>query len=204
MKTKKLVSFALALSLAFVPVALAGCSSGGGEGGDGGKLGGEPQQEEQVEQVEEVVTVTPEEALETTQLSWGGYTMGVDCVTADPERMASSELSGQGIRITFRYESGGNTGGFDGNQVFDLLESSPIVLKDADGNEYTYNGGVTDIMLVFSGNSLSIAEDMPRFGIIFDVPAGTDLSDYTLSVGDGNDLVLVEFITPEYAEYIAE
>ena len=189
MKTRKLVSslltLMLSLSLSAVLIVLVGCSSNSEGGGPAAP------------------TQTPEEALESAELSWSGYTMGVDCVTADPERMASSDLSGQGIRITFRYISGGSTGGFDGNQVLNNLDSEPIVLRDSSGNEHTYNGGVTDIMLVFSGNSLNIAEDMPRFGIIFDVPAGTELGDYTLVVGDST-LTLVEFITPEYAEYIAE
>ena len=77
------------------------------------------------------------------------------------------------------------------------------MLRDSSGTEYEFNGGVTDITLTITGNSLEISDSMPRFGIIFDVPAGTDLGDYTLVVGESN-LVLAEFITPEYAEYIAD
>ena len=44
---------------------------------------------------------------------------------------------------------------------------------------------------------------MPRFGMVFDVPAGTELGDYSLVVGDST-LTLAEFVTPEYAEYIAD
>ena len=76
MNRKKVVSFMLALSLAAVPIALAGCGSGGGL----------------------IATQSPEEALESAEITWNGYTMGIDCVTADQERMAGSELSGQGIR----------------------------------------------------------------------------------------------------------
>ena len=182
MNRKKVVSFMQALSLAAVPIALAGCGSGGGL----------------------IATQSPEEALESAEITWNGYTMGIDCVTADQERMAGSELSGQGIRITFRCISDeAGHGGFDGNTIFEDLEASPIILKDSSGTEYEFTGGVTDITLTITGNSLEISDSMPRFGMVFDVPAGTELGDYTLVVGDST-LTLAEFVTPEYAEYIAD
>lgn len=184
MNRKKIVSFMLALSLAAVPVALTGCGSGGGQAAP---------------------TQTPEEALANAELSWCGYTMGIDYVTADQERMAGSEFSGMGIRVTFRYidDESGN-GGFDGTNLFELIDANPIVLRDASGAEYLYTDSLTDVTFVFSGNNLTVATDMPRFGIIFDVPAGTEIGDYTLSVGDGNDLVLAEFATEEYSAYLAD
>lgn len=182
MNLRKVSSFVLAISLAFVPVVLAGCGAGGGSA---------------AEQSHEVT-------LANAELLWCGYTMGIDCATADQERI-SDDISGMGIRITFHYigDESGN-GGFDGAQLFDLIDANPIVLTDASGTEYRYTDSLTDVQFTITGNDFAISNAMPRFGIIFDVPAGTDIGDYTLSVGDGNELRLEEFITDEYAAYIAE
>lgn len=186
MNRRKIISFVLALSLALVPVALVGCGSASGPAGS-------------------AAAPSPEEAIANAELSWCGYTMGIDYVTADQERMAGSEFSGMGIRVTFRYIDGGTgTGGFDGNKMFELIDSNPIVLRDASGAEYYYNDSLTDVTFTITGTFFAISDAMPRFGVIFDVPAGTEIGDYTLSVGDGNDLQLAEFITDEYAEYLAD
>lgn len=188
--SKRVVSFILAASLVAMPVGLAGCGSAASDGS------GTPAS----------VAQTPEEALNSAVLSWDGYTMSVEFVTDDPDDMAAgTELTGKGIRVSFAWisDEAGN-GGFDGNKLFEQMEEHPIVLKDADGKEYTYTGGISDIVVEVTSDGMSVSKSMPRFGITFDVPLGSKIEDYVLSTGEGDDLQLVKYTSEAYAADIKD
>lgn len=133
--------------------------------------------------------------------------MGIDQVTDDqsniPPLPTGMTLEGKGVKVCFRYISGGPGDGFASDDLLDSLDENPIVLKDRDGNTYEWLGYVGDITMEGDVNggafNMKMADTMPRFSIGFDVPADTDLEDLVLSTGVGDDVSLVDYTSPSYA-----
>ena len=181
MNRKRLTSCVLTLAMALLALVLVACGGGSTGGGESA----------------EPAAPSPEELVKSAQLSWNGYTMGIDLVELNEVQPMGMELEGQALHVVFCPR--GDTKGFDGTTILDDLQSNQIVVRNAEGDEFEQLGAVSDITVETTDGNFGMSKEMPRFGIFFDVPKDTKIEDYTLSVGDDNDLQLVEYTSEEYA-----
>jgi hypothetical protein len=128
-------------------------------------------------------------ALEDYVFEWGGYTMRLIRVADDAEAtMAGTLKPAEGmkiIRVDFEYLAGGQNSGFTQSTLANTLKSSPIALRDANGTHYQVGSILTHPdYAVGASNNIGLANAYTQIGFVPSVPAGTNISDYTLVIGD--------------------
>ena len=185
MMRKKAIVGIVVVALAMVMAMMVACSGSGSGSGQAANSG-------------------PQKVSADTKLEWNGYTMGVDLVTDDQDKIPSSirdNFKGKAVKVCFCYISDkDDSEGFESKDILDELEENPIILKDGEGEEYEWSNSVGDISVKMnlSGGKLSMEGPMPRFSITFDVPKDTELEDLTLSTGEGPEVILTDFTSEAY------
>lgn len=145
--------------------------------------------------------------LDTIEIKWDNYTMGMDQITDDSEivKPAGIDVEGKLVKVCFRYlNDTDNQGGFVSATIFDSLQEHPITLQDKDGKTYDYTGSIGNFLMKgdFATDGFSMEDLQPRFSITFDVPADSNLEDFVLHTGDAQEVKLMSYTSDEYnAEY---
>ncbi|MDR1186673.1 MAG: hypothetical protein LBK95_04355 [Bifidobacteriaceae bacterium] len=198
---------------AFVGLITAGCGGDGetaatGGNGDGtGTASADVSQgaSQQTEEASESPEPPQEPTLDGVELQWNGYTMGIEQVTDDPEKIFTAsgvDLEGKALKICFAYISDpANSGGFASGAVMNDLATKPIVILDASGTVYEFTGSVGDIAIK-SGDSVDqfgIEELQERFSVTFDVPTSSSVEDFQLRTDTGDSIRLMPYVSDAYA-----